>query len=48
MEKYKVVRVSRKSGRKTILEKNLTLDEAKRIVKSFPDSQKSMVVFYKQ
>ena len=48
VEKYKVVRVYRNSDRKTLIEKNLTLDEAKRLVNSFPDSEKSMVVFYKQ
>jgi len=46
MERYKVVKVMRKTGNKKTLEKNLTLDEAKRMVNSYPDSNKHMVVFY--
>jgi hypothetical protein len=45
---YKVVKIFKVSHRKQILEKNLTLEEAKRLVNSFPDSNTSMVVFYKQ
>ena len=45
---YKVVKVFRKSGRKEILRKGLTIDEAKRVVNSYPDSKNHMVVFYKQ
>jgi hypothetical protein len=45
---YKVVKIFRVSRRHQILEKGLTLEEAKRIVQSFPDSNRSMVVFYKQ
>ena len=48
MEKYKVVRVMRTTGNKKLIEKNLTREQAKRLVQSFPDSEKSMVVFYKQ
>jgi len=47
-EKYKVVKVMRNSGNAKILCKNLSREEAKRIVNSFPDSEKSMVVFTKQ
>ena len=45
MEKYIVYKLFRKSGRKVILERNLTLDEAKRVVKSYPNSNTSMVIF---
>ena len=47
-EKYKVFRVYRNSGRHVTLQRNLTREEAKRIVNSFPDSKKSMVCFTKQ
>ncbi len=45
---YKVVKVFRKSGRKEVLNRDLTIDEAKRIVNSYPDSNRHMVVFTKQ
>ena len=45
---YKVVKIFRVSRRHQILEKNLTREEAQRLVQSFPDSNRSMVVFYKQ
>lgn len=46
--KYKVLKIFRKSGRRKTLEKNLTREQAQRIVNSFPDSQTSMVIFTKQ
>ncbi len=45
---YKVVKIFRVSRRHQILKKWLTLEEAKKLVNSFPDSNRSMVVFYKQ
>jgi hypothetical protein len=45
---YKVVKIFRISSRKQVLNRNLTRDEAKRIVNSYPDSSRSMVVFAKQ
>lgn len=45
---YKVVKIFRKSGRRKILRKGLTIDEAKRVVNSYPDSNNHMVVFVKQ
>jgi hypothetical protein len=45
---YKVIKVGRISARKTILHKWKTLEEAKRIVESYPDSNRSMVIFTKQ
>lgn len=45
---YKVYRVFRKSGRRQILRRDLTRDEAKTLVNSYPDSNTSMVVFDKQ
>lgn len=45
---YKVVKIFRVSRRHEILKRDLTLEEAKRLVNSHPDSNRSMVVFYKQ
>lgn len=47
-ELYKVVKVFRISGRREVIRRGLTLDEAKRLVNSYPDSNRSMVVFTKQ
>jgi hypothetical protein len=47
-DKYKVVKIMRVSGRRQILERNLNREEAMRLVNSYPDSNRSMVVFYKQ
>jgi len=47
-EKYKVVKIFRVSRRRQVLERNLTREEAMRLVNSYPDSNRSMVVFYKQ
>lgn len=46
--KYKVVRVYRNTGRKVILQRNLSLEEAKRLINAFPNCLNSMVCFYKQ
>jgi hypothetical protein len=45
---YKVVKIFRISRRKQVLERNLTREEAIRLVNSYPDSNRSMVVLYKQ
>lgn len=45
---YKVYRVFRKSGRRDTIRTDLTREEAKRVVNSYPDSNTSMVVFDKQ
>jgi len=45
---YKVVKLFRVSQRREILRRGLTLEEAKSVVNSYPDSSRSMVVFYKQ
>lgn len=45
---YKVMKLFRKSYRRQVLRRGLTIDEAKRIVNSYPDSSRSMVVFTKQ
>jgi hypothetical protein len=47
-ETYKVVKIGRKSLRRKIIDKGLSLDEARRLVARYPDSSRSMVVFYKQ
>lgn len=44
---YNVVKIFAKSQRRQTLEKNLTRDEAKRVVNRYPDSKRSMVVFTK-
>ena len=45
--RYKVVKIFRVSRRHQILFKNIKyLEEAQRIVKSFPNSNRSMVVYY--
>ena len=48
MDRYKVVRVGRISGRKTILRRGLTEHEAQTIVRSYPNSNRSMVYYTKQ
>ena len=45
---YDVVQIFRNSGRRRTIEKNLTQAEAARLVNSFPNSDRSMVVFFKQ
>lgn len=45
---YKVVKIMRVSGRRSVIERGLTEQEAKRLVASFPNSHRHMVVFYKQ
>jgi len=45
---YKVVKIFRVSGMREIIERGLTIEQAKRLVNSYPDSKKSMVVFEKQ
>jgi len=45
---YKVYKIYRKSNRRTIIRRGLTRDEAKALVNSYPDSNRSMVVFDKQ
>ena len=45
---YKVVKIFRVSNRRQVLRRGLTREEAKRVVNSYPDSNKSMVVFMKQ
>lgn len=45
---YKVVKMFRVSRRRQVIRRGLTRDEAKRLVNSYPDSSRSMVVFAKQ
>ena len=45
---YKVYKVGRISRRRTILERNLTEPEAKRVVAQHPESSRSMVCYTKQ
>jgi hypothetical protein len=45
---YKVLKIFRKSHRKQVLRRGLTIDEAKSVVNSYPDRKNSMVVFTKQ
>lgn len=48
VQKYKVVKIGRKSNRRKILERGLTEEEAQRCVKRYPNSTRSMVVYMKQ
>ena len=45
---YKVLKVFRKSGRRQVIARGLSIEEAKARVKRYPDSQRSMVIFTKQ
>lgn len=45
---YKVFRLFKVSGKRKIIKKNLTRDEAKALTTSYPDSNTSMVCFDKQ
>ena len=45
---YKVLKLYNKSRRREVIRRGLTLEEAKRLVNSYPDSKTSMVVFTKQ
>lgn len=45
---YKVFRVFKVSRRREIIRTGLTRDEAISLVRSYPDSNRSMVVFDKQ
>jgi hypothetical protein len=48
MKKFKVFKVGRKSGRRSILRRNLTEAEAQQVVKSHPSSSRSMVCYTAQ
>jgi hypothetical protein len=45
---YKVVKIFRVSAKRQVLRKDLTREEAKRVVNSYPDSNRHIVVFEKQ
>ena len=45
---YKVVKLFRVSRRRQVIRRGLTRDEARRVVNSYPDSSRSMVIFCKQ
>lgn len=45
---YKVYKIFRVSMRRKIIRRGLTIDDAKRLVNSYPNSTRSMVVFSKQ
>lgn len=46
--KYKVFKVGKKSSRRSILARNLSESEAQQLVKSYPDSNRSMVCYARQ
>jgi hypothetical protein len=46
--KYKVMRVQRKTGNKKLIEKDLTEAEAQRLCQSFPNKPNSMVSYFKE
>ena len=45
---YKVYKIFRKSNRRQVIRRGLTREAAKALVNSYPDSNRSMVVFDKQ
>ena len=45
---YKVVKIFRVSSKRKVLRRGLTKEQAMSLVKSYPDSSRSMVVFFKQ
>lgn len=45
---YKVLKIFRKSRRREVIRRGLTIDEARALVNSYPDSNRSMVIFTKQ
>lgn len=45
---YKVVKLYRVSMRREVIERGLNIEEAKRLVNSYPSRSGSMVVFMKQ
>lgn len=47
-EYYTVKKLFRVSGRREIIRTNLTREQAKSLVNSYPDSSRSMVVFVRQ
>jgi hypothetical protein len=47
-KRYKVFRVYRNSARRVTIDKGLTLDEAQRLVRSFPSTDRSMVCYTQQ
>jgi hypothetical protein len=47
-DRFKVVKIMRKSRRREILERNLTKEQAMRVVNRYPDSSRSIVVFERQ
>lgn len=51
LKRYKVYKIGRKhgmGGRRKVLGKNLTREQAKRLVNSYPNSSRSMVLFCAQ
>ena len=47
-KRYKVIKVMRISGRRQVLERNLTENEAQGVVKRHPNSKRSMVIYTAQ
>jgi len=45
---YKVLKIGRKSGRRSVIRRNLSEGEAQTLVRSYPDSSRSIVVYINQ
>jgi hypothetical protein len=45
---FKVVKIFQKSGRRQILRRNLNESDAQKVVSSYSDSSRSMVVYFRQ
>lgn len=47
-ERYDVVKIFKQTGRRKVLKRGTTREQAVRTVESYPDNEKSIVVFYNQ
>lgn len=45
---YKVIKLFRKSRRREVIQRGLTIEEAKKVVNRYKSSNTSMVIFTKQ
>jgi len=48
MKTFKVVKIFAKSGRRQVLRKGLNEADAQAVVRSYPDSSRSMVVYFSE
>ena len=48
MKTFKVVKIFRVSGRRQVLRRGLSEADAQAVVRSYPDSSRSMVVYFSE